>query len=76
MKTPLDKQVYAGLIEIIRDRKYYYESGVSNDYNHLTDEGVSAITEFISIMAPHMLKREELKLNERSKQLMMEKLTS
>lgn len=76
MKTPLEKQIYAGLMEILRDKQYYYQSGISSDYNHLTDYGKEAVIEFITIMAPHMIKHEEYELNERSKQLMMNVLKS
>lgn len=76
MKTPLDKQVYAGFLEILKDKKFFYNSAVGYQYSHLTDDGKEAIVEFISIMAPHMLNNEELKLNERSKRLMMEELKS
>lgn len=75
MKTPLDNQVIAGLMEILRNKNYYYQ-GTMIDFNRLTDDGKEAIVEFISIMAPHMIKSEENKLNERSKRLMIEELKS
>jgi hypothetical protein len=75
MKTPLDKQVHAGLMEILRDNSFYYQSYASK-YCHITEEGKEAILEYITIMAPHMLKREEHELNERSKRLMMDELKS
>jgi hypothetical protein len=75
MKTPLDKQVHAGLIEILRDSDFYYRS-YSLEYCHFTAEGKEAILEYITIMAPYMLKREEYELNERSKKLMMDELKS
>ena len=76
MKTPLDKQAYAGIMEILKDKRLYYQSGVSGEYNNLTDEGKEAITEFISIMAPHMIKFENQMLDARSKKMMMDALKS
>jgi len=76
MKTPLDKQAYAGIMEVLKDKRFYYQSSVSGEYNHLTDEGKEAITEFISIMAPHMIKNENQILDARSKQMMMDALKS
>jgi hypothetical protein len=70
VKTPLDKQVYAGLMEIIKDKQYYYQSSV-RDYNKFTDEGKEAIVEFMYIMAPFMIEREDQILDQRSKQIMM-----
>jgi hypothetical protein len=75
MKTPLEKQVYAGLMETLKDKSFYYQS-YSSEYCHLTEEGKEAILEYVTIMAPHMIKREEHELNERSKRLMMEELKS
>lgn len=76
MKTPLDKQIYAGLMEILKDKKYYYQSGISSDYNKLTDEGKEAVLEFVHIMAPHMIKYDNQMLDERSKKMMMDVLKS
>jgi hypothetical protein len=76
MKTPLDKQVYAGLMEILKDPKFYYHSSIGSEYDCVTDAGKEAISEFIAIMAPHMIKREEHELNERSKRLMVDVLKS
>ena len=76
MKTPLDKQVYAGIIEILKDKHFYYQSSISSEYNYLTDDGKEAVTEFISIMAPHMIKNENQMLDARSKQIMMDALKS
>lgn len=76
MKTPLDKQIYAGLIEILKDKKYYYQSGIVSDYNKLTDEGKEAVLEFVHIMAPHMIKYDNQMLDERSKKMMMDVLKS
>lgn len=76
MKTPLDKQVYVGLMEILKDKRFYYQSGVSYYYNHFTDEGKEAIAEFMSIMAPHMVMQYEKELDDRAKSLVMQELKS
>lgn len=68
------RQVYAGLFEIVSDPRYYYNSKVGSDYSHLTDEGVKAITEYINIMGPHMIKKEEEMLEARAKVLVWEGL--
>lgn len=75
MKTPLDKQMYAGLMEILKDKRFYYQ-GIGPEYNHLTDDGNEAILEYITIMAPHMIKLENEMLDERSKKMMLDKLKS
>jgi hypothetical protein len=74
-KLPFEKQIYAGLMEILRDDHFYYQS-FSKDYNHLTEEGNVVILEYITMMAPHMLKREEEILDNRAKQMVINGLKS
>ena len=61
-------------MEIINDKKYYYDSKISMDYNKLTDDGMRAVLEYITIMAPHMIKNERELLDKRAKELVMEEL--
>jgi hypothetical protein len=75
MKSPFEKQVYAGIMEILRDDHFYYQ-GYSKDYNHLTENGKEAILEYITMMAPHMLKREENALDYRAKEMVIKELKS
>jgi len=74
-KLPFEKQIYAGLMEILRDDYFYYQ-GYSKDYNHLTEDGKAAVIEYITMMAPHMLKREENALDYRAKQMVINELKS
>lgn len=76
MKTPLDKQLYSGMMEILKDRNLYHQSGVATDFNHFTNEGKEAVIEFITILAPHMITYENERLDEHSKQLMIRVLKS
>ena len=68
------KQVYAGLMEIIKDDKYYYQSRVDIDYNKFTDEGIKALTEYMQHMAPLMLKKEKQFIEALAKQMVWEEL--
>ena len=62
MSNLYKRQVYLGLLEIVSDSKYYYNSGVSLDYNRLTEEGREEIIHWIELMAPKMiaLQKQEL----------------
>jgi hypothetical protein len=53
------KQVYSGLLEIIKDEKCYYRSRIGAEYCKFTEEGIRALAEYMSIMAPHMIKKDE-----------------
>lgn len=76
MKTPLDKQVYAGLMEILKDGNLYYHSPIGSEYDTLSETGQQAVIEFVTIMAPHMIKNYRQELDERAKQLVIQGLTS
>jgi hypothetical protein len=74
MNHILHKQIYAGLFEIIKDKKCYYYSSVGRDYCHLTDEGKVAVAKWLEMMAFEMLELEEQELDARAKKLMWEEL--
>jgi hypothetical protein len=65
---------YGGLLELMRNRQYYYHSGVGSGYNHFTAEGERALIEYMNIVAAQMIESEEEELNERSKQLVLKGL--
>jgi hypothetical protein len=66
--------VYAGLLEILKDNKYYYDSRVGMDYSHLTEDGKSVVLKYINQMAPWMLKEYKEEIDARAKQMVLEEL--
>lgn len=68
------KQIYAGLIEIIKDDKYYYNSRVGAEYNHLTESGKDAVIEYLEQVAPYMLKKEKQELELLARKITWEEL--
>lgn len=70
----LHKQIYAGLFEIIKDKKCYYYSSVGKEYSHLTDEGKAAVSKWLDLMAWEMLKLEQAELDARAKKIVWEEL--
>ena len=74
MNKVLPNQVYAGLFEILKDHRLYYHSKVGSEYCHLTEEGVQAVVKWVELMAPHMHKLEQMVLDARAKQLVVEEL--
>ena len=68
------QQVYAGLFEIIKDDKYYYNSRINSDYNHLTDAGKEAVVEYVNHMASIMLKKEKEEFDKKVKEKVWEEL--
>lgn len=76
MSNVLEKQVYAGILAVLNDKNSYYQStvGKKGEYNHFKDGGKEAILNFVETFAPLMLKQQELELNERAKNLVIEEL--
>ena len=70
----LKRQVYAGLMEIFKDKRYYYRSGIDDRYDKFTDEGREAVAKYLAIMAPHMLRELEQELDQRAKQMVLKEL--
>ena len=68
------RQVYAGLLEILIDDKYYYHSRVGNDYCYLTEMGKAAVVDYINQVAPIMRKKNEEQLIALAKSFTWEEL--
>ena len=74
MNHILHKQIYSGLMEIIKDKNCYYYSSVGKSYSHLTEEGKEAVVKWLELMAWEMIELEEKQLDARAKKLMWEEL--
>ena len=70
----LKKQIYAGILEVLKDRDCYYNSSVGASYSHFTEEGEKAMMHYIKTMAPTMLAQHEYEMNERAKKMVWEEL--
>jgi len=62
-------QFYAGLLEIVTDRKYFYNSEIMKDNSRFTEEGEKALVEYVAMMAPYMIEKEKKKLEEMAKSM-------
>jgi hypothetical protein len=76
MNDLIEKQLYLGIVAVLKDNKIYYESSVGNkgEYNYFRDGGTEALITYIEAMAPLILKNERQKLDKRAKELMWEEL--
>lgn len=74
MPELLKRQVYAGLMEIVKDDRYYYKSKVDQSYNRITEDGREALARYLAIMAPHMIRELEEDLMMMAKQMVIEEL--
>lgn len=76
MSNLLEKQLYAGILAVLNDKSAYYQSSVGKkgEYNMLHESGKDAIMIFIETFAPLMLKQQQLELDNRAKQLIIEEI--
>ena len=76
MNDLIEKQLYLGIVAVLKDDKLYYESSVGKkgEYNHWREGGERALLTYIEAMAPLILKNEREKLDKRAKELMWEEL--
>jgi hypothetical protein len=70
----LKKQFTAGMMEILRDKNLYYASSIDSKYNKLTEKGQEAVLEFVTMMAPHLLDKEQKLLHQKAKEMVWEEL--
>jgi len=73
-KGAIKELIYGGLMELMRDRKYYYHSTVSASYSHWTEAGEKALAEYMNMMGWAMLEAEERELDQRAKDIVMKSL--
>ena len=66
--------VFGGLMELQRNRAYYYYSGVGSAYSYWTEDGKEAVAEFMKEMAPLMRQADELELDKRAKEMVLKEL--
>jgi hypothetical protein len=76
MNDLIEKQLYLGIVAVLKDQKLYYESQVGGKgaYNHFREGGTEALLTYIEAMAPLILANERQKLDKRAKELMWEEL--
>lgn len=73
-RSAIKDVVYGGVMEIMRNRHYYYHSGIGSAYSHFTDEGREAVQEFLNVMSSKMMEAEHEELNARAKQQVINEL--
>ena len=73
-KSAVKDLIFGGINEIMRNRKYYYHSGVGAAYSYFTDEGKEALVEYMNVMGFKLKEAEEADLKQRAKEMTMNAL--
>lgn len=66
--------MYGGIMELMRNRHYFYHSTVGAEYSHWTEEGQKALTEYMHLIGYKMLQAEEAELDKRAKDMVLKNL--
>ena len=76
MNDLIEKQLYMGIVAVLKDDNLYYKSSVGGKgaYNHFKEGGHEALLRYIDQMAPLILENEREKLDKRAKQMVLEEL--
>jgi hypothetical protein len=70
-KNALKDMMFGGVLELSRNSRYYYHSGVGASYSHWTEQGKAALLEYMESMAYKMKEVEEAELHKRAKEQTM-----
>jgi hypothetical protein len=78
-KSNMDKQslkdlTVGGILELMRNKNYFYHSAVGANYSHWTEDGTKALVEYMTIMGYKMLEAEEKELDRRAKDIVLNTL--
>jgi len=66
--------MYGGITQLMKDRNLYYSSGVGVEYNYWTDKGKEALAEYMNILSGQIVKAENVELDQRAKNLVLNEL--
>jgi hypothetical protein len=73
-RTAIKDLLYGGMLELMRNRQYYYNSGVNSSYNSWTEEGKIALADYMNLVAGKMWEAEQVELDSRARELVVREL--
>jgi hypothetical protein len=73
-KSAIKEFMFGGIVELMRNRKYYYHSSAGAEYSHWTEDGNKAIMEYLNLVGYKMLQAEAIELDKRAKEMVINNL--
>lgn len=73
-RSAIKEFMYGGILELMRNRHYFYNSTVGAEYSHWTEEGQKALADYMHIIGYKMLQAEEEELDKRAKAMVLKTL--
>jgi hypothetical protein len=74
-KEAVKDLLYGGLLELLRNDKFYYCSSVGSNYNHFTEDGKQSTNAFLMQMSALILIAENEITDKRAKAMVLSELT-
>ena len=75
-KQAIKELMYGGISELMKNRRYYYQSSVGQSYSHWTEEGKMALEYFMKEMTKYIYDAEQADVDRRAKQQTLDALKS
>lgn len=75
-KQAIKELLYGGVSELMKNKRYYYVSSVSKDYNKWTEEGLTALNDFVGVITHYIIAADENDLDRRAKEIVFNSLKS
>jgi len=73
-KEAVKDLLYGGILELMRNEKFYYCSSVGSNYNHFTEDGKQCVNAYLMQMAALMLIAEDELIDKRAKAMVLSEL--
>jgi hypothetical protein len=73
-KEAVKDLLYGGLLELLRNEKFYYCSSVGSNYNHFTEDGKRSVNAYLMQMSALILMAEQELTDQRAKAMVLSEL--
>jgi hypothetical protein len=73
-RSALKEIIVGSLTELVKNRKYYYNSTISPEYNRFTEEGEKELLSVMNLYAYMLIISDEAELDARAKEMVIKGL--
>jgi hypothetical protein len=73
-KDTVKDLMFGGVTELMKNKRFYYFSSVGAAYCHWTEDGQSALIDYMNLIGWKMKEAEEAEINKRAKELVLQGL--
>lgn len=73
-KQAIKELMYGGIKEIMNNSRYYYRSSTGRQFSSFTENGKTAVQEFVTEIAAYITDAENAELDQRAKDMVLKEL--